>query len=270
MPGAKKIEIFARNHNLRPGWLSIGNQYVLPFPSYFPFLFPFPLLPSLPFPFYLPLSPSSFSLLPSPFPFNLPPFSLSPPFLLPLSPAHLAKEAPRPPKKKKRLGECYNWNHDAITCDGCKNLIETGNARYKGRFSANLDLCKSCISTSDKPIDHFFLLHNFSDEMVFHEFFECMYSHSYILLYPFLLYPPSSLPLPLISPTSSLPLISLPSISSPSSSYIPSFYIPFLTPLISPFLLYPPSSLLYPPTSSSSLLFLLYPFLFPFLQWNMK
>ena len=26
MPGAKKIEIFARNHNLRPGWLSLGNQ----------------------------------------------------------------------------------------------------------------------------------------------------------------------------------------------------------------------------------------------------
>ena len=26
MPGSKKIEIFARNHNLRPGWFSIGNQ----------------------------------------------------------------------------------------------------------------------------------------------------------------------------------------------------------------------------------------------------
>jgi len=26
MPGAKKIEIFARNHNIRPGWLSLGNQ----------------------------------------------------------------------------------------------------------------------------------------------------------------------------------------------------------------------------------------------------
>jgi N6-adenosine-specific RNA methylase IME4 len=25
MPGAKKIEIFARNHNLRPGWFSVGN-----------------------------------------------------------------------------------------------------------------------------------------------------------------------------------------------------------------------------------------------------
>ena len=26
MPGAKKIELFARNNNLRPGWLSLGNQ----------------------------------------------------------------------------------------------------------------------------------------------------------------------------------------------------------------------------------------------------
>ena len=26
MPGAKKIELFARNHNLRPGWFSLGNQ----------------------------------------------------------------------------------------------------------------------------------------------------------------------------------------------------------------------------------------------------
>ena len=26
MPGSKKIEIFARNHNLRPGWFSLGNQ----------------------------------------------------------------------------------------------------------------------------------------------------------------------------------------------------------------------------------------------------
>ena len=25
MPGAKKIEIFARNNNLRPGWFSVGN-----------------------------------------------------------------------------------------------------------------------------------------------------------------------------------------------------------------------------------------------------
>ena len=26
MPGAKKIELFARNNNLRKGWLSLGNQ----------------------------------------------------------------------------------------------------------------------------------------------------------------------------------------------------------------------------------------------------
>lgn len=26
MPGAKKMEIFARNNNLRQGWLSLGNQ----------------------------------------------------------------------------------------------------------------------------------------------------------------------------------------------------------------------------------------------------
>ena len=26
MPNAKKIEIFARNHNMRSGWLSLGNQ----------------------------------------------------------------------------------------------------------------------------------------------------------------------------------------------------------------------------------------------------
>ena len=26
LPGAKKIELFARNNNLRPGWLSLGNQ----------------------------------------------------------------------------------------------------------------------------------------------------------------------------------------------------------------------------------------------------
>lgn len=26
MPGAKKIELFARNNNLKPGWLSLGNQ----------------------------------------------------------------------------------------------------------------------------------------------------------------------------------------------------------------------------------------------------
>jgi len=26
MPNAKKIEIFARNNNLRPGWFSVGNQ----------------------------------------------------------------------------------------------------------------------------------------------------------------------------------------------------------------------------------------------------
>ncbi len=25
-PGSRKIEIFARNHNIRPGWLSLGNQ----------------------------------------------------------------------------------------------------------------------------------------------------------------------------------------------------------------------------------------------------
>jgi hypothetical protein len=29
MPGAKKIELFACNHNIRPGWFSIGNQYVI-------------------------------------------------------------------------------------------------------------------------------------------------------------------------------------------------------------------------------------------------
>ena len=26
MPGARKIELFARNYNIRPGWLSLGNQ----------------------------------------------------------------------------------------------------------------------------------------------------------------------------------------------------------------------------------------------------
>lgn len=26
IPGAKKIELFARNNNLRPGWVSLGNQ----------------------------------------------------------------------------------------------------------------------------------------------------------------------------------------------------------------------------------------------------
>lgn len=26
MPTANKIELFARNNNLRPGWLSLGNQ----------------------------------------------------------------------------------------------------------------------------------------------------------------------------------------------------------------------------------------------------
>jgi mRNA (2'-O-methyladenosine-N6-)-methyltransferase len=26
MPGSKKIELFARNNNLRKGWLSLGNQ----------------------------------------------------------------------------------------------------------------------------------------------------------------------------------------------------------------------------------------------------
>ena len=26
MPGSRKIELFARNHNLRPGWFSLGNQ----------------------------------------------------------------------------------------------------------------------------------------------------------------------------------------------------------------------------------------------------
>lgn len=26
MPGSKKIELFSRNHNLRPGWFSLGNQ----------------------------------------------------------------------------------------------------------------------------------------------------------------------------------------------------------------------------------------------------
>ena len=26
LPGSKKIEIFARNHNLRHGWFSLGNQ----------------------------------------------------------------------------------------------------------------------------------------------------------------------------------------------------------------------------------------------------
>ena len=25
-PGAKKIEVFARNHNLRYGWFSLGNE----------------------------------------------------------------------------------------------------------------------------------------------------------------------------------------------------------------------------------------------------
>jgi mRNA (2'-O-methyladenosine-N6-)-methyltransferase len=25
-PGARKLELFARPHNLRPGWVSIGNQ----------------------------------------------------------------------------------------------------------------------------------------------------------------------------------------------------------------------------------------------------
>ena len=26
MPGSKKVEVFARNNNLREGWLSLGNQ----------------------------------------------------------------------------------------------------------------------------------------------------------------------------------------------------------------------------------------------------
>jgi len=26
MPGSKKIEIFGRNNNLRPGWFTVGNQ----------------------------------------------------------------------------------------------------------------------------------------------------------------------------------------------------------------------------------------------------
>lgn len=26
VPGGRKVEIFARNHNMRPGWLSLGNQ----------------------------------------------------------------------------------------------------------------------------------------------------------------------------------------------------------------------------------------------------
>jgi mRNA (2'-O-methyladenosine-N6-)-methyltransferase len=26
VPGGRKVEIFARKHNIRPGWLSVGNQ----------------------------------------------------------------------------------------------------------------------------------------------------------------------------------------------------------------------------------------------------
>ena len=26
MPGSKKIELFARNNNLRPDWFALGNQ----------------------------------------------------------------------------------------------------------------------------------------------------------------------------------------------------------------------------------------------------
>ena len=30
VPGARKIELFARNHNIRKGWLSLGNQVAQP------------------------------------------------------------------------------------------------------------------------------------------------------------------------------------------------------------------------------------------------
>ena len=35
LPGALKVELFATNVNIRPGWLSLGNQFVF---SYFYFI----------------------------------------------------------------------------------------------------------------------------------------------------------------------------------------------------------------------------------------
>lgn len=54
LPGSRKIELFARNHNIRKGWLSLGNE----------------------------------------------------------------------------LGEYYDWDHDLINCDNCKQPIKIGTTRY--------------------------------------------------------------------------------------------------------------------------------------------
>eukprot|EP01117_Protostelium_nocturnum_P008242 TRINITY_DN2941_c0_g1_i1.p1 TRINITY_DN2941_c0_g1~~TRINITY_DN2941_c0_g1_i1.p1 ORF type:complete len:733 (-),score=238.28 TRINITY_DN2941_c0_g1_i1:169-2367(-) len=97
VPGGRKIELFARNHNIRRGWLSIGNQ----------------------------------------------------------------------------LGEYFDWNHDAISCDYCSTDIKVGSPRFKHKEEKNKDICEAClISKGEKP-EEFFRLENSVNEMVFHEWFKC-------------------------------------------------------------------------------------------------
>jgi len=97
LPGSRKIELFGRNHNIRPGWLTLGNQ----------------------------------------------------------------------------LGELYNWELNIATCDNCELPIRLGDTRYKHRIEPNCDYCKKCWKMKEEDESKYFKLTNPTDEMVFHEYFEC-------------------------------------------------------------------------------------------------
>lgn len=96
-PSSRKIELFGRNHNIRKGWLTLGNQ----------------------------------------------------------------------------LGEKFHWTSEPKKCIECKQSINVGNKRYKHRYIANSDLCKSCFEKRRELESDYFVLENDQEEMYFHEYLEC-------------------------------------------------------------------------------------------------
>lgn len=98
MPTANKIELFARNNNLREGWLSLGNQ----------------------------------------------------------------------------LGENYLTYKNNVVCSKCKLEIELGTKRYKSKFTANVDICETCIEKSSTfNLSDYFEIENSIDEDILHEYLKC-------------------------------------------------------------------------------------------------
>lgn len=121
MPGARKIELFARNHNIREGWLSLGNRLG---PAFDTFDQDWQWQYSCD-DCGVDLSPISFQRINQ-------------------ERAYIRKDSKAPARSHRR---------------------------FKSKTKPNLDLCESCVLSTDKygPVEDYFEIENLVEEPIYHD-----------------------------------------------------------------------------------------------------